>query len=82
MPGDGDPVKLRFPVPQCFRVALGQAKPSSPAAQRGQDYDGACTRRLPTSEPSPPPAKLEVGQMDGELAGVSAPHVLGPGQSP
>lgn len=25
---------------------------------------------------------MEVGQMDDELAGVSAPHVLGPGQSP
>lgn len=52
-----------------------------PLLSVGRSYDGACTQWLPALEPGPPPAETGVGQMDGELAGVSTPHVLGPGQS-
>lgn len=68
---------------QYLHAALGQAKPSShPLFEVSRNYSGAYTWWLLASEPSFPPAKVGVGQMDGELAGVSAPHVLGPGQSP
>lgn len=71
-----------FPMPQCLHAALGQAKPSSPAAWRGQELRWSPYTVGPCIRARSPPSETGVGQMDGELAGVSAPHVLGPGQSP
>lgn len=90
MPGDSELAKLRFPRLCCQHLPCSSScvqlctRPSTAHLlfRVGRSYYRAYKWRLPISEPGPSPAETGVGQMDPELAGASARHVLGPGQSP
>lgn len=90
MPGDSELAKLCFPRLCCQHLPCSSScvqlctRPSTAHLlfRVGRSYYRAYKWRLPTSEPGPSPAETGVGQMDPELAGASARHVLGPGQSP
>lgn len=80
MPVDTEPVR-HFLWPSACVQLLDRPSPAPPLFGVSRNYNGAYTWWLPALEPSFPPAKVGVGQMDDELAGVSASHVLGPGQA-
>lgn len=69
-----------FPVPQCLPAALGQAKPSSPAAQRGQELRWSLYIVAPPIRARSPSSQDGAGT-DGWQAGWSL-HSPWPGARP